>query len=221
MLSTETVWSRRAAPVGGEIDARTYNATIGAVLLYGLFANYIMVQRIPPEVVLGIPSIAFIIGYLGCIIAGTMIYQRSDNPAISFLGYNLLVLPLGLFLVRILPFHATGAVSQAALTTGLVTGIMMLLSTAYPRFFLGLDRMLFIAFIAVFLVELGMFLITRTNPRIFDVLMVGIFSGYIGYDWARAQALPKTLDNAVDAAAALYVDIVILFIRLLSLMSRR
>ncbi len=111
--------------------------------------------------------------------------------------------------------------SQAALTTGLVTGIMMLLSTAYPRFFLGLGRMLFIAFIAVFLVELGMFLITRTNPRIFDVLMVGIFSGYIGYDWARAQALPKTLDNAVDAAAALYVDIVILFIRLLSLMSRR
>ncbi len=221
MLSTETVWSRRAAPVGGEIDARTYNATIGAVLLYGLFANYLMVQKIPPAVVMGIPTFAFLLGYIACIFAGTMIYQRSDDPAISFLGYNLLVLPLGLFLVRVLPFYATGAISQAALTTGLVTGIMMLLSTAYPRFFLGIGRMLFVAFMAVFVVELGMLFITKTNPRIFDVLMVGIFSGYIGYDWARAQALPKTLDNAVDAAAALYVDIVILFIRILNATSRR
>ena len=221
MLSTETVWSRRAAPVGAEIDARTYNATIGAVLLYGLFANYLMVQRIPPEVVSGIPTFVFLIGYIGCIFAGTAIYQRSDNPAISFLGYNLVVLPLGLFLVRILPFYASGAISQAALSTGMVTGIMMLLSMAYPQFFLRIGRVLFFAFIAVFLVEMGFFLFTKTNPRIFDVLMVGIFSLYIGYDWARAQALPKTLDNAVDAAAALYVDIVILFIRLLSLTSRR
>ena len=50
---------------------------------------------------------------------------------------------------------------------------------------------------------------------------MAIFSGYIGYDWARAQALPKTLDNAVDCAAALYVDIVILFLRLLRMFARR
>ena len=66
-----------------------------------------------------------------------------------------------------------------------------------------------------------LYFITGKNPEIFDFLVVGIMAGYIGYDWARAQALPKTLDNAVDSAAALYVDIVILFLRLLRLFSRR
>ena len=37
--------------------------------------------------------------------------------------------------------------------------------------------------------------------------MALIFSGYIGYDWARANAILKTLDNAIDSAAALYLDI--------------
>ena len=47
-----------------------------------------------------------------------------------------------------------------------------------------------------------------------------IFSLYIGYDWYRAQAYPKTLDNAVDSAIDLYIDIVNLFLRILALMSR-
>jgi FtsH-binding integral membrane protein len=54
-----------------------------------------------------------------------------------------------------------------------------------------------------------------------DWVVVGIFCGYIGYDWARANAIPKTLDNAVDSAAAIYIDIINLFIRILSIMGRR
>ena len=98
---------------------------------------------------------------------------------------------------------------------------MMLLAVAYPKFFLSIGRGLFIAFISVIVVEMLLYFITGKNPGIFDFLVVGIMAGYIGYDWARAQALPKTLDNAVDSAAALYVDIVILFLRLLRLFSRR
>ena len=51
--------------------------------------------------------------------------------------------------------------------------------------------------------------------------MVVIFSGYIGYDWARANMIPKTLDNAIDSAASLYIDIINLFIRILQILSRR
>ena len=97
----------------------------------------------------------------------------------------------------------------------------MMAGAAWPKFFLSIGRGLFVAFLAAFVVELGFFFITGSAPALFDWLFVGIFSGYIGYDWARAQRLPKTLDNAVDAAAALYVDIVNLFIRLLQIFSRR
>ena len=53
-----------------------------------------------------------------------------------------------------------------------------------------------------------------------DAAVVLIFAGYLGFDWARAQTYPKTLDNAVDSAADIYVDIVNLFIRLLRLFAR-
>ena len=32
-------------------------------------------------------------------------------------------------------------------------------------------------------------------------------SGYIGYEWARANSIPKTVDNAIDSAAALYIPV--------------
>ena len=54
-----------------------------------------------------------------------------------------------------------------------------------------------------------------------DYVMVVIFAGYIGFDWAKAQAYPKTLDNAIDSAADIYVDIVNIFIRILSIMGNK
>lgn len=42
-------------------------------------------------------------------------------------------------------------------------------------------------------------------------------SGYIGYEWARANSIPKTVDNAIDSAA-LYIN---LFLRLVRILGRR
>ena len=70
-------------------------------------------------------------------------------------------------------------------------------------------------------IELVLWLVFDMTPEIFDWFFVVLFSGYIGYDWARAQSIPKTVDNAVDAAASLYIDIVILFMRLVRIFARR
>jgi FtsH-binding integral membrane protein len=48
-----------------------------------------------------------------------------------------------------------------------------------------------------------------------------IFCGYIGLDWHRAQQFPKTLNNAVDSAADIYLDVVNLFVRILSITGKR
>ena len=56
---------------------------------------------------------------------------------------------------------------------------------------------------------------------VMDYIMVLIFSGYVGYDWSKAQIFPKTLDNAIDSAADIYVDIVNLFIRILRIMGKK
>ena len=53
------------------------------------------------------------------------------------------------------------------------------------------------------------------------ILGAYIFSLYIGFDWSRAQVMSKTLDNAVDAAVQIYLDIINLFIRLLKIMGKK
>ena len=53
-----------------------------------------------------------------------------------------------------------------------------------------------------------------------DFIVVGIFTLYVGFDWSRAQAYPKTIDNAVDSAIDIYMDIINLFVRILSILSR-
>ena len=219
-LTTETVWGRRQL-VGKEISPAAYNLTIGLVLAWGFLANYLMVQAIPAEAVLGINRWVFLGGYIACIFGGTWIYSASDNPVVSFGGYNLIVVPLGLVLVRLLYFVDSGVITDAFMATGLITASMMIVSAMFPSFFLSIGRGLFVAFVVAFIVEIAIAVFTGSIPPVFDWVFVMIFSGYIGYDWARAQALPKTYDNAVDAAAALYVDIVILFIRLVRIMSRR
>ena len=47
-----------------------------------------------------------------------------------------------------------------------------------------------------------------------------IFSLYIGYDWLRAQEKVKTLDNALDCALDIYLDIIVVFLKLLKILSR-
>ena len=59
------------------------------------------------------------------------------------------------------------------------------------------------------------------HTTIFDFIVVIIFCGYIGYDWARAQEYNPTLDNAIDSAADIYVDVINLFVRILSIIGKR
>ena len=64
-------------------------------------------------------------------------------------------------------------------------------------------------------------LLFGVRQEITDWIAAGLFSLYIGYDLYRSQQFEKTVDNAVDCALDLYLDIANLFIRILSIMGRR
>lgn len=221
MLDTASVWTRTHANPNDIISDRAYNAVIGAVLLWGFAMNWLTVQLVSPAIFTVVPPLVFLLGYFVCTFAGIYTFQKSSNPLISFLGYNLVVGPIGLLLVLALAGVPAVIVYRALIATAGVTGTMMMLGTLFPAFFLGLGRTLFIALVIGMLAQLGLMLFGMGVPTLFDGLFVLIFSGYIGYDWARANRLPKTLDNAIDSAAALYLDIINLFLRLLRMMRRR
>lgn len=216
---------RAEIPAGtNEISASRFNLIMGATVAYGLLMNVLMVVTIAPAVIQFFQHVSywvFIIGYFVCALAGAAIANKSDNPLISFLGYNLIVLPVGILLCLIIPGFPIAIVARAMALTAFVTLFMMGLGTAFPNIFLSMGRTLFIALIVTLLVEVITVLLFGYSGTFFDIIFVLIFSLYIGYDIARSQAYAHTVDNAVDSAVDIYLDIINLFIRILAILGKR
>ena len=224
-MHSDSVFSRTSSS-GKLLSPAVYNLMIGVTLLWGFLANFFIVKSVPAESIMAFGHIPFFIGVLVCALAGAWIFNRSDNPAVSFFGYNLVVLPFGLLLNVVINVtyagpRFDGLVLEAIQTTGFVTLVMMILGSMFPRFFQKIVGALTLALFAVIIVELlGHFVFGWTHGAT-DWVVAAIFCGYIGYDWGRANAIPKTLDNAIDSAAALYMDIINLFLRIMRIMARR
>lgn len=199
------------------VSHRTYNLLIGSITAYGLIFNYIICKFFS-SIFTQMEPILLYGGYIVCCIAGIIIINLSRKPLISFLGYNLMILPLGAVLSTILAGINSRIVFQACGLTGSVTVIMLCLSVLFPQFFLRIGRVLFLSLFA--LLFIGIFsIIWGMSLSFYSYLSAGIFSLYIGFDWARANSYPHTIQNAVNAACELYIDIVNLFIDILSIVS--
>ena len=106
--------------------------------------------------------------------------------------------------------------------TAVVTLTMMLLSSFFPDFFASntMGKILGITLLVTIIIELILLITGAGSLGIIDYIVVLIFCGYIGYDWAKANMGEKTVDKAVDAAAMLYVDIANLFLRIMRILAR-
>lgn len=204
----------------GVISVKAFNIIIGLCLFYGFAVNAVMVKFCYP-LVANMNPLAFIVGYVVSCFIGIMMYARSDNPVVSFIGYNLVVLPVGLVLALVLGSggYSTDIVQNAMLATASITLLMMLAATIKPDFFKSLGKTLFISLLALIIVEIVM-MILGFYSGIIDWIAVGIFSLYIGFDWARANSVTPTIDNAIDVCVELYLDIINLFLRILSILGR-
>lgn len=197
-----------------EISNKMYNIIIGLVLLWGFAINAIMCIFFQDVFSTWNPSIV-LIGYLVIALIGILMSEFSDDHIVSFIGYNLLVLPMGVVLSITLKDYYISSIIQAFVLTSIITIIMIVISGIKPEIFQSMGTTLFICLAGAIVIELFMPLAGITNPKWWDWLVALVFCGYIGYDWSRAQKKTKTLDNAVDSAVDLYLDIINLFVRLL------
>lgn len=203
------------------ISTRLYNFIIGAVLLYGFLMNVFIVKTVPVASLLAINIWVFLIGYLASCLFGIYLFTKSDNPVVSFIGFNFVAVPFGLIVNMVTSQYSPEMVINAMQVTTVVTCIMMVMGTAYPKFFESIASGLFWGLIAAIVAELVLMLVFKMHLTIMDWIVAAIFCGYIGYDWGKASRLPKTVDNAVDSAAALYMDIINLFLRVLSIIGKK
>lgn len=218
---------KQARLQSGEADrlsARSYNLALTGLLAYGLLLNAVIVYYFAyplMNALQGVSPWVLLLGYLVPTLAGIVMAAKSQNPMVSFIGYNLVVLPIGIMLALVVPGVPAGIVVKAMALTGMVTLTMALLAIVRPQVFLGLGRTLLIALVVGIVAEVVATFLLGYRGELFDWFFVLLFSGYIGYDVAKSQAYPKTLDNAVDSALDIYLDVINLFVRLLSILGRR
>lgn len=200
-----------------EISENYYNLWLGGSIAYGIIMNVISVAFFE-DFFLSINPWVFLILYFVSCITGTIIATKSQNPLFSFLGYNLIVLPIGGLLTICLREYKGIDIQSAMIVTGIIVAIMTFASIVKPSLFLGLGRTLFIG-LSLGLIGQIIALLLGYGGNLFNWFFVILFSLYIAYDYAKAQEYPKTIDNAIDSAIDIYLDIINLFIRLLSIFS--
>lgn len=206
-----------------EISERAFNLIIGGMLLWGFLLNYLTVTLFAEQairLVMGMNPFLFLIAYFALVLVGNMLVTR-DSAALSFIGYTMIAAPIGIVLCVTLQGIPVNTVKSAVLVTAIVSLSFMIVGTLFPGFFLKLGRVLIAAlFFMVIGSGISMLLFGRRSGMLYEWLGTALFSLFIGYDWSRANTCAKTVNNAIDLSASLYLDIVNLFLRILQIMNR-
>lgn len=203
------------------VSARVYNGVIIGVLLWGLLVNYVLCSMFSSQIGTSVDPRLILVIYLALAIPGTIISVKSSNPWISFLGYNMVVVPLGMVISYVVDAFGgmhSEVVTYAFMYTMLIAVGMFACYLIAPGFFSKLGGALLALLGGLLLCEVVL-LIFGVEQIVTDWIAAGLFSLYIGYDLYRSQKYPKTIDNAVDSALDIYLDIANLFLRLLRIIA--
>lgn len=210
-------------PEESQISERAYNLIIGAMLLWGFFLNYITVaafgQQVTAMVARTNPAL-FLIGYFVLVLVGNIMVVKG-GAVMSFIGYTMIAAPIGILVCLNVQGIPAGTVQSAVLITAIVTLSFMIAGTLFPGFFLRLGRVLLFSLLFTIVGGLiSLLLFGARSYMMYEWIGTAVFSLYIGYDWARANTCARTVDNAIDLSASLYLDIINLFLHILRIMSR-
>ncbi len=211
----------RESPEDDVVSNATYNLVIGLVLCWGFLINWLIVQHVNTAWLSDVEHWVFLVAYFSSCLFGVYLFNTSTDPAVSFIGYNFVVVPFGFVANLVVSQYEPNLVLQAVQITALVTIVMMILGVVFPELFETSYAGLVAALMLVLCIELFQHHVMHVDRHWTCWVVVGIFCGYIGYDWERANQIPKTVDNAVDSAAAIYMDVLNVFLRIIRLLGRK
>lgn len=200
------------------MSSRSFIATIAGFVGWGLLTTFIAATSFaPPNPGLGyLLGVGLVLPIIGILIAASC----QDKPILSFLGYNLITIPIGLCMGWISATMESQVVQNAVTITLLVTGIMGVLGILLPKFFESIGGFLFYSLLALIGVRiLQIFIPALHGLSIIDYIAAGIFSLYIGYDIHRATLVNRNAANALQIAVSLFLDIVNLFMSILGILN--
>lgn len=203
------------------LSDRTFYFVMALTLMFGFGVNALEVWLLA-EYFAGWNVWVFFIVYLVMAIGGVCLNIFSRNPVLSFLGYCMVVLPVGAALSLTVPAYLFATVQSAFTVTLLLAAAFALMAVLWPNVFYSMWKVLAISLLVALIWQIVSLLtgIGRSTLVWVDWIVVLIFCCYVGFDVSLAKSRPKTLDNAVDSACGLYLDLINIFIRLLAIFGR-
>lgn len=218
----ESVWKRANSKAGNELSQRAYAMALCFFTVLGVVGAS-LVSYATRGWQVGIFGL-LLVG-LGIPILGIVISAKSDDWRVSLFGYLLVFAGMGAIIGPVVATYKISSVMVALAATGGVTVVMSLIGALYPKSLEHWASYLFGALLALIAVRLMQMLlvgfgVAPSHAWYWTLIEYGsavLFSLYIIYDWNRAMRLPYTLDNAVDCSVALFIDIINLFLNLLSI----
>jgi FtsH-binding integral membrane protein len=220
----DMVWDRENSRAADQMGDAAYVASVSGFTIYGLvlssILSYFTMSWHPGWI--GIIGIGLVIPILGIIIA-----MSSGKFIVSFLGHTMVCAGLGAIIGPSIALFDSGVVMTAIWATAGVTIVTSIVGIVYPKslehwgmwLFGALVALVFVRFAQIAMISLGVPEKLWYMPWI-EYGAAVLFSLYIIYDWNRAMRLPHTLDNAVDCAIAIYLDIINLFVTLLRILGK-
>jgi hypothetical protein len=206
------------------ISARAYNGVICGVLLWGLLINYILCWKVGSftNIFPNMSPLAFLIAYVAVAIIGMVMTVKAQNPVISFIGYNLVVIPFGIAIATAVEAYggiSSSVVTLAFLYTVLIAVAILATVVMFPQLFEKIGGALGAVLVGLIVCEIVL-LIFRVNQQVTCWIAAALFSLYLGFDIYRSQQYPKTIKNAVASALDIYLDLANIFLRLLEIMGK-
>ncbi len=232
----QRVWQRTETQGLPIASTRVYGMAVCAFTVYGMLLASIVAYLCMG---LQIHNILFFL-LIGLVIpiAGITTAFSSKDWRISLLGYTMVVCGMGAITGPTVALFETAVVFNALVATCGVAIVMSLVGIMSRRSLEHWGAYLTGILIVVLLVSVArmFFPVTWHAPApntsdkvalayylwyVFDYLVAILFCVYIIYDWNRAMRIPHTIDNAVDSAVAIFLDVLNLFLRLLMIMGRK
>lgn len=213
-------WQIAKEDTAHQMTAQKYNAILAGLLLYG-FALCAVICNLFAVDFMMVNPIALVVSYLLCAFAGGYLANRSQNTTLRFIGFNLLVVPSGAIIAACLPYYHYETVLYAVLGTALIAGIMLVTALVRPQTFEGIGSVLLLSLISVIVVETVLLIFFGRSSTFIDIAVIVIMAGFIGYDFIQANKAARTVNNAIAFAIDLYLDLINIFIRLLSIFGSR
>ena len=216
---SRSVWKRERVHGVETMSRGAYSGAVTGFTVYGLVLASVLAfltMKWHPSLLT-----VLLLG-LGLPLTGILIALFSKKWPWSLLGYTMVIVGLGAITGPTVAMYKTGVVIMALGATCGVTIVMSLVGILYPRSLESWAGYLFAALLGLVFVRFGQAVMAGMGVSekiwympIIEYASAALFSAYIVFDWNRALRLQHTLDNAVDCALAIFLDVLNLFLNLL------